>query len=237
MKSIFWILIIFVVFTCAIDIKKQPLREWYQQIYKDFNAKRATMINNHPLRKYMDGFSEYYTKKNMKFNENQNKIVNFAEAMILFCGSALKQFDDVKLKNAWNTMTDALVDFYGHYPLSNDINCFKLELKKIEPNSPILKKFNESSMAEYIETCESVVDMNGLETNIAYIEEAYGDLKTLTGGAIDRTEFKRILLTFVILSRENTYRKFNGTNRLALELIAALNMAFDAVLKDLNNRQ
>jgi len=234
MKLIFVLVFLVIVGISAVEYKKQTLNEWYQQVNNEIINKRK--VWNHPFKIYFEGYSHWSIKQFMEFEKNKNKELNFAEAMILIYGSGLKHFSEFKRNNAWNAMIDALVDFYKPKIHKNELNCFKLELNKLDPDSSLLKGFDESRMNNFVAVCESIVDMNGLESHITNVEEAYGDLATLTGGAIDRNKFKKILLTLILLGGETIPKMYKGTNLLIQELKAALDTAFDATLSNLENR-
>lgn len=234
MKLILVFVLIFVMSTLAIDYNRKTLGEWYREVDGKIQNQREKLPWDHSLKPFTREHSVHNIKLNMKFNENENKVVNFAEAMILIYGSIQKHFSEKKRNSAWNLMVDSLIEFYKSSVNENDIDCFKMELKKIDPNSPQVEEFNKNFDNSI---CEATVDMNGLDIHINEVEKAYGPLTTLTGGKIDRKKFKKILLTFVVLGVESPQKRLDGKSLMIVDLKYYLNAAINSVLNELDARQ
>lgn len=234
MKLILGFFLIFVMSTLAIDYNRKTVGEWYREVEGKIAEQREKLPWDHSLKPFTRGYSANNIKLNMKFNENENKKLNFAEAMILIYGSIEKHFSEEKRNNAWNANINSLIEFYKSSINENDIDCFKMELKKIDPNSPQVEDFNINSDNSL---CEATVDMNGLDIHINEVEKAYGPLTTLTGGKIDRNKFKKILLTFVVLSGEIPQKRLDGISLMIVDLKYYLNAAINSVLNQLDTRQ
>jgi len=231
MKFILGLILIFLATTLAIDERKRTLGDWYEEIDKNIDAKRVKMDWNDPMKKFTQSYNKYDIKQYMKYNDHKNKLVNFAEAMILIYGSILKHFDGPKQNEAWSSMVDLLIEFYNKPEYLKHLDCFRKELNEIDPNSPQVDENLD------VTKCETIVDMAGLDNHITEVEKAYGNLRSLTGGKMDRTKYKKILLTFVILAGKSSTDRINDTRLLIGNLKSYLNEAFSSTQKELNTRQ
>ncbi|KAL7012380.1 hypothetical protein ACKWTF_014813 [Chironomus riparius] len=229
MKIVVGILLLVVVAAVAIDNKNKYLRDWYMETLKAVQA--------------IKGDSRFYqfTKKlnlscitrNMNFNTNKDKNINFADAMILIYGSGLKCLDEDKRNKVWELMIDSLIEKYNSTFREDQVQCFKKELKRFEPQPQYVTDFDESSMTLSLEECEKIVDMDGLDYHIKQIEAAYGSISVITKGRLDADNLRRIMLTFVVLGNENEEIKTNGRDALILDLKDSLDGAFGVVLYNL----
>jgi len=138
----------------------------------------------------------------------------------------LKCFDDTKQQRLWKLLSDKLINYFFPELDSNHLSCYKMELKRQDPNSKYVRNFNEQSMTE---ECEEIVDMFGVDLLLSVAENVFGDLSKLTRGVLDSDKFKRILLALVVL-KDN----YNGGHELINELKYALDAAIELVKNKLN---
>lgn len=69
--------------------------------------------------------------------------------------------------------------------------CFKVELKKIDPNSDILKDFDEAKMETSADECVEVIDNKGYEEMIETLESAVGNFEEFTCGLMPSIDIKK----------------------------------------------
>lgn len=232
MKIIFGFIAVFlVVTTLAIDNRTRTLSEWFNDVLNFIKNKRLTLHYKDPIKKFTEEHSKYKIKLIMKFSKNEDKPLNFAEAMILIYGSILRHFDHHKQQEAWNVMVDLLINYYDKDDFRKNLDCYKTELNKIATDA------SHVDDSFYDSRCEETVDMEGLDKHFSAVESAYGNLTTMTGGIIDRRKFKKTLLTFVVLAGQNHEERFNDKNLLIINLKSYFNGAFENVLSTLNNRK
>jgi len=229
MKTVVGILLLVVVATVAkINSDKKSLSGWYMDTLKTMNAIKSD-----------NKFYTFTSKLNLRcitqqldFSINREKQLNFAEAMILLYGSGLKCMDELKRKNAWKMMIDNLIDTYV---FEDDIQCFKMELKRLDPDSQFVSNFDESLMTISNEDCEQIVDMDGLEIHLDNVEKEYGLISDISQTTFDREDFKKVLLTMIVLGKEDDKTKSTpGRNELIAKLQYSLDTAVTYVLYKLS---
>lgn len=74
-----------------------------------------------------------------------------------------------------------------------------MELKRLDPSSHYVQNFDEHLMTINTEKCEEIVDMMGVDLQLSIAESIFGDLSTITRGALDGDKFRKILLTLAVL--------------------------------------
>jgi len=222
MKLIFALFLMLIGTTVAINYENKSLRDWYMET-----------LNNMRKIKSDNKFYTFTNKLNLRcmthqmdYTINREKLLNFAEAMILLYGSGLKCMDEVKHNSAWELMIDSSIEFIVNKINENNMQCFKMALKRLDPDSKYVNNFDERTMTMNISECEQIVDMDGLNNRISKTEKAYGSFSSLTREALDRHKFKKILLTLVVLGDKGYEMRSKGRDELIKELKLVLNAAF-----------
>jgi len=216
----------------AIDERKNTLNNWYNEV----KGKIIETPQNSSFYQYTSQLNYECIEKEIKLSEIGEQELNFAEAMFLLYGSGIKCLDLNKQNDVWVLMVDSLINFYSETVNINKQDCFKMELKNIDPYSSILYGFDEHNMAIDRETCKTLVDINGLDSHITDVENAYGNLSTLTNGIIHRNDMKKYLLLFVVLGGGDHSHKDYVKTLLMNEAQYKLNSVFNIVFYNVNMR-
>ena len=78
-------------------------------------------------------------------------------------------------------MIESLIEFYRESIEKDDIDCFRMELKVVDPYSRYVSGIKKKKLNKLRSKCMDVVNISGIDTHIMEIEKTYGDLSTLTG--------------------------------------------------------
>lgn len=223
MKSIFALILLFFVALNETDDDIKFLRDWY--------------MNNLGIIQKLSPDNVFYQHtrnlnlrcitKSIEYNKNQETILNFTESVILIYGSGLKCLDSTKQDKVWKLLADKLVEYFFYDITSKDLTCFKLELKKLDPSSEYVLYFDDHLMTINTEKCEEIVDMMGVDLQLSVAESTFGELSTLTQGALDSDKFRNILLSLAVLRDDS-----NGKDQVIMEL----KNYFTAALKFVKNK-
>lgn len=223
MKLIIASIILYFLAANANGDENKPLRDWYREGLNKIN----TMKPDDEFYQYTRNLNLRCISHSIGYNSYPEKELNFTDSTILIYGSGLKCFDEAKQQRVWKLLSDKLIDYFFSELDSNDLTCYKMELKRQDPNSKYVSNFNEQSMTINTEDCEETVDMFGVDLLLNIAESVFGDLSKLTRGVLDNDKFKRILLALVVLKDD-----FNGGH----ELINELKYALDAAIELVNNK-
>ncbi|KAL7011302.1 hypothetical protein ACKWTF_014219 [Chironomus riparius] len=217
--------------TSAFDDRKLTFDEWFS----DVSAKYQGIPSDHPFSRQINTIrhKRYCMNNAVVYWRIKSKKLNYTEAMILIYGSAISCLEDKDKLDTLRQMIKSLVDFYSTTIQKEHIECFKMELQKIDPNSYLLKRdnFNTASMTLDKDTCTEIVDNEGLDDHILKFENQFGSLLTLSCENDIKNEIKKILLNIVILSDPNIYEhiKKYGIRTTTESMQKKLNAAFDCV--------
>lgn len=202
----------------AINKLNQTLEKWYNDVklqYQNFDEQSE----------FSYGLNTSQCIENiLRISENQNLYLNFAEAMILIYGSGLECM--YSKESTFRQMTESLINSYKKI---DHLYCFKLEMHKIYPNSNLLKKFDASKFEDQFEICNEIIDNNGFEENLKNIEASFGNISNLTCNAINRDDFKKILLKIILIANTSKKNKEIAGPRMTNLLLNKMNAAYTCV--------
>lgn len=228
----------FLVFTStsAFEEGEKTLVQWFTQI----SAKYQNIRQTDPFYAQINKVRTEHWCMNDKLNiwNNKQKKINNLEALIFIYGAALNCVEN-KVET-WKEMVSYLGQHYAKSVKQNQIECFKMELQKLDPYNFLLKhdNFRIESMNTDIETCTEIVDMAGFDAQINANEQIFGSLSQLTCG-FTKDDFKKYMLTVVVLS--DTSLEINKKNYAikdaAKKLREIMDKAFACVKNDVNRRR
>lgn len=205
------------------------LDDWY----KALQAKHPKVAKGEP---FFNELKEINSKKwcienSIQIFNHGKKILNFAEAMILIYGAGMSCFENKD--SAWKRLTRLLVKNYEENN-SDNMDCFRVELDKFQPRSPMLLDFNP----EEIDAggCEEIVDNTGFSAHIIDIEAQFGSLNDLTCGSVSEASLKKFLLSIVVLSSKKVQDHTDYITTLADEAKKMLDDAYNCVKKRMFSR-
>lgn len=192
--SVCSIILFFISGAVAINNETHTIEWWWNEV----NSKFENVTNNHPL---ISELREFHSKKWCVTNKvvtwgSKKKIVNFAEAMVLIYGSLMTCQQPFSAQS-FGTLVRHFINSYKESIAENDIECFKIELKKINPRFYMLTHFVEPADSQ---RCEAVVDMGGFNDHLQNIEAIFGNLAEFSCNVLNADYLKELLLTVVVLS-------------------------------------
>jgi hypothetical protein len=197
----FIVVIIFTIFTSAlaININRKTLNKWYEEI-----EGKVQKISSESQFSQITSKINFTCIKTTKLNLPQNgeKELNFAEGMIAVYGAGFECFDENELKIIWRSLLDLLINSYKQTVKPEEIKCFKIELKKFDPNSLLASDINSNVMSRYDDFCKDVVDNDGLDKHLQNLEDRFRSLSDLTCKKVNFVEFKKTFIMLIILSHE-----------------------------------
>ncbi|KAL7012378.1 hypothetical protein ACKWTF_014811 [Chironomus riparius] len=224
--SILLLFVIFLMSASAIEYNNKTLYDWYEEV----KGKVSKIRNGHKFYQFTRNLNYDCIKNKINFKRSQKIELNFAEAMILIYGARFKCMSSVMSDKAKYEMIDVLINFYNRGTKKNEFECFKMELKAINPlYSTSLTRQNMKTNGT---ACELIVDMTGFDRHIDEIERTYGKLSTLMRDENGRKHFKIILLTFIVAGENRSSKNLQRFN-LKVKLDLALNEAYKGILKNL----
>ncbi|CAG9810862.1 unnamed protein product [Chironomus riparius] len=231
MKLRILLISLFVITTSSIAAETKTLEQWYQ----DVTDKMKTIKWGHPLFQYSRGFNHWNIKQKINFAQNKNKNLNFTQAMILIYRSGLDDLDISRRNNFWTFLIENLIEFNKRTIDVNYLECFRKELKKINPESPLVAGFDAFRMTMRSEDCDKIVESRGFDDYVNNFENTYGNLIEITDGALSKDKFKRFLITFVVLADETDLNRSREIIYLIEEFKNILDTAFNHIMNSLGN--
>ncbi|CAG9810864.1 unnamed protein product [Chironomus riparius] len=214
----------------AINTKEQSLTDWYEEVDK----KIIKSVKSGPFFEHVRGFNDWCVKQTfLNMNRDGNKKLKFPEAMIIIF-DALISCKKEKSLDIWSLMVGELAN---HYKTSLDdpshVECFKLELQKVEPTSYLLHGLESNSMTNDIETCKTIVDDDGYSRHIDILEQEFGKISDLTCQEFDGAEAKKLLLSIIVLGFE---KRINYVNYVKKSIAADLQYRIGSAAKCIKKR-
>jgi len=193
--------------TSAINDTILTLDEWYKAV----QAKHPKVAQGEPFFNQLNEINnnKWCINDAIKIYNNKQKVLNFAEAMILIYGAGMNCFSENSKDQTWKRLIKSLVNHYSENMIG-DKKCFMLELEKFQPRSPVLLNFNSEGMDAA--ACEEIVDNSGFSAHIRDMESKFGSLNELTCGAVSEESLKKFLLTVVVLSSKKVQDYTNLVN-------------------------
>jgi len=225
MKLFIVFIFTFIAFTSAINNKNQTLNKWLEEI----QYKIKEIDSSSPFYQYISAIDETCIHVKININKNGLKYLKFADAMIIIYGAGLECYSDSNKRNVWKLMQEYLLNSYKESIDSKYLDCFKMKLKKIEPDNYFSKNTYNISPDD-VKSCKSIIDDEGFYKHVENIEKEFGNIEFLTCNAINATEFRRLFLHIIILSGENESH-LNLKYRLSRSFQTKLTAAFNCAMK------
>jgi len=223
-KVIILFTLITLTITSAFEEGKQTLEQWFTKISSEYE----NVSSSDPFYGQINdvlGKKKSCTEEKLVWWNNKQKSLNNLEAIIFIYGAAL---DCVGNKvDTWKLMVSSLANYYGKTIPQEHIECFKMELQKLDSQNSLLKHegFSVGSMTTDMETCTNLVDIAGFDDIIDKNEKIFGSLSDLTCSSFNKVEVKKFMLSIVVSS--DTSLDFNIKNYVVRVLAGKLKDKMD----------
>lgn len=168
---------------------------------------RALLEQNKPMAEWINFFSALVQSKyslsvtcinqELKVPVNSNKLLKFSQMGSLFGVVLLRCQNGVTEMEAYNEKIKSISDLVSSEEPNTTHDCYKRELKKIEPISKLVENFDENNMNKTQEECDKIVA--SLEKSLPQVEKILNILEGSTCESVNPEIIMILLYKIYIL--------------------------------------
>lgn len=173
----------------------------YSKLKDAFNKAKHTLLSipaANPSSKYTKKINYECIGDKINLTENGEKLVTMHEGQIVFLSAYLKCFDDDEVE-----FLNFFITQRGINQKVDLVDCAKLKLQELEPNSNLLENFDASSFnTSMILFCEYINNDENFDVIFSASEEVLGPLDKFTCGAISKLDVIKFIINIQVVPFE-----------------------------------
>lgn len=201
MSKITQLLLLFVCLTSSASSAAVSSPKEYFKIKDAFDQAKSTLISipaANPSSKYTEKINYECIGEKLNLMENGEKLVTIHEGQIIILSAYLKCFDDDEVE-----FLNFIIIQLGINKDADFVDCAKLKLQKIEPDSNLLKNFDTKSFnSSMIAFCEYLNKDESFNVIFSKSEQVLGPLDKFTCGAISKLDVIKFIINIQVVPFE-----------------------------------
>jgi len=197
MSKISKLLLLFICLTSTASSPTVSSPKEYFKLKDALDQAKSTLISipaANPFSKYTEKINYECIEEKLNITETGEKLVTIYEGQITILSAYLKCFDDDEVEFVNFIIIQLGINENAYY-----VDCAKLKLQKLEPNSKLLENFNSTSFNTSMTAfCEFFYD-DGFNDMFSKIEQVFGPLDKFTCGAISKHDVIKFVINFHVV--------------------------------------